>query len=59
MMIKAIMHGCNGKMGQVIAGLAAEDAEITLVAGIDAHDEGKTRFPCLPVSKTVMFRLMW
>ncbi len=45
MMIKAIMHGCNGKMGQVIAGLAAEDAEITLVAGIDAHDEGKNPFP--------------
>ena len=45
MMIKAIMHGCNGKMGQVIAGLAAEDAKITLVAGIDAHDEGKNPFP--------------
>lgn len=45
MMIKAIMHGCNGKMGQVIAGLAAEDAEITLVVGIDAHDEGKNPFP--------------
>lgn len=44
-MTKAIMHGCNGKMGQVIAGLIAEDEEITLVAGVDAYDEGKNPFP--------------
>lgn len=44
-MTKAIMHGCNGRMGQVIAGLIAEDAEITLVAGVDARDEGKNLFP--------------
>ncbi len=44
-MVKAIMHGCNGKMGQTIAGLAAEDAEIELVAGVDAYDEGKNSFP--------------
>ena len=24
-MVRAIMHGCNGKMGQVITGLAAAD----------------------------------
>lgn len=44
-MVKAIMHGCNGKMGQTIAGLVAEDAEIELVAGVDAHDEGQNPFP--------------
>lgn len=44
-MVKAIMHGCNGKMGQTIASLAAEDAEIELVAGVDAYDEGKNSFP--------------
>ncbi len=44
-MIKAIMHGCNGKMGQTIAGLVAEDAEIELVAGVDTYDEGKNSFP--------------
>lgn len=44
-MVKAIMHGCNGKMGQTIAGLVAEDAEIELVAGVDAYDEGKNPFP--------------
>ena len=44
-MVKAIMHGCNGKMGQTIAGLVAEDVEIELVAGVDAYDEGKNPFP--------------
>lgn len=31
------MHGCNGKMGQVITGLVKEDAEIEFVAGVDAY----------------------
>lgn len=44
-MIKAIIHGCNGKMGQTIAGLVAEDAEMELVAGVDTYDEGKNPFP--------------
>lgn len=44
-MIKAIMHGCNGKMGQTVAGLVAEDGEIELVAGVDAYDDGQNPFP--------------
>jgi 4-hydroxy-tetrahydrodipicolinate reductase len=44
-MIKVIMHGCNGKMGQTIAGLIAADDEVELVAGVDAYDEGKNSFP--------------
>ena len=40
-MTKVIMHGCNGKMGQVISSLIAADGEIEIVAGIDARDEGK------------------
>lgn len=36
-MIKAIMHGCNGKMGQTIAGLIAADEEIELAAGVDTY----------------------
>ncbi len=44
-MTKVIMHGCNGKMGQTIAGLIAADETITLVAGVDAYDEGKNSFP--------------
>ena len=34
-MVRAIMHGCNGAMGQVISGIAAKDEEISIVAGID------------------------
>lgn len=34
-MIKVIMHGCNGKMGQVITGLLREDAGAQIVAGVD------------------------
>lgn len=44
-MTRAIMHGCNGKMGQMIAGLIREDEDIELVAGIDVYDEGKNDFP--------------
>ena len=32
-MTRAIMHGCNGKMGQVITGLCKEDPDIEIVAG--------------------------
>ena len=44
-MTNVIMHGCNGKMGQTIANLIANDDEITLAAGVDAFDEGKNPFP--------------
>lgn len=44
-MVRLIMHGCNGKMGQVIAGLLAADKEACLVAGIDAKDDGHNPFP--------------
>ena len=36
-MVKAIMHGCNGKMGQVITGLVKGDGGIEIVAGIDKY----------------------
>lgn len=44
-MVKVIMHGCNGKMGQIITGLAAADEEIEIVAGIDMFDDGKNTYP--------------
>ena len=44
-MVKIIMHGCNGKMGQVIRGLLEADKEAELVAGIDLFDDGKNPFP--------------
>ena len=44
-MTRVIMHGCNGKMGQMIAGLIAQDEEVKLVAGVDVYDQGKNPFP--------------
>lgn len=44
-MVKMIMHGCNGKMGQTISGLIAADEEIEIVAGVDAKDAGKNAYP--------------
>ena len=44
-MVRAIMHGCNGAMGQVISGIAAKDEEISIVAGIDMRTEQKNDYP--------------
>lgn len=44
-MIRLIMHGCNGKMGQVISSIVAQDPEAELVAGIDRQDDGHNPYP--------------
>ena len=44
-MTRVIMHGCNGKMGQMIAGLIAQDEEVKLVAGVDVYDQGRNPIP--------------
>ena len=44
-MIKAIMHGCNGKMGQVISSICKEDAGIEIVAGVDVFDGIANDYP--------------
>ena len=44
-MIRFIMHGCNGHMGQVISDLVKEDAEAEIVAGIDLSTEQKNDYP--------------
>ncbi len=44
-MTRIIMHGCNGKMGQVITGLCREDENIAIVAGIDISDHVKNEYP--------------
>lgn len=44
-MIRIIMHGCNGRMGQMISGLAERDPEVEIVAGIDAYDDGHNKYP--------------
>lgn len=49
-MVRIIMHGCNGKMGQVISGLVAADNEAEIVAGVDVYDQIKNTYP---VFKTI------
>jgi 4-hydroxy-tetrahydrodipicolinate reductase len=44
-MLKVIMHGCNGKMGQVISGLIAAEEGMELVAGIDVFDDSHNPYP--------------
>ncbi len=44
-MVRIIMHGCNGKMGQVISGIAANDAQAEIVAGIDVYDGITNTYP--------------
>lgn len=44
-MVKIIMHGCNGKMGQVITGIVAADKDAEIVAGIDIVDNRKNPYP--------------
>ena len=47
-MVKMIMHGCCGAMGHVITGLAAEDEEIRIVAGIDVREGTDLGYPVFP-----------
>lgn len=44
-MTRIIMHGCNGKMGQVITGICSEDADVEIVAGIDVIDNKDNGYP--------------
>lgn len=44
-MVKIIMHGCNGHMGQVISGIVEKDPDVEIVAGIDIADQGKNSYP--------------
>lgn len=44
-MVRMIMHGCNGKMGQVITGICKEDENIEIVAGVDPYTGLKNTYP--------------
>lgn len=44
-MIRVIMHGCNGRMGQIISGLIADDTAVELVAGVDAKGAQGNPYP--------------
>ena len=44
-MIKVIMHGCNGAMGQTITRLIAKDPQIEIAAGIDKYTGISNTYP--------------
>lgn len=44
-MVRAIMHGCNGRMGRVITGLIKEDEAIEIVAGVDTFTGIANEYP--------------
>ncbi len=44
-MIKILMSGCNGKMGQMITGLVKEDDGVEIVAGVDTYTGIQNTYP--------------
>ena len=44
-MIKVMMHGCNGAMGQVISGIIEESESAVMAAGVDFKDDGHNPYP--------------
>ncbi|HHW68216.1 MAG: 4-hydroxy-tetrahydrodipicolinate reductase [Epulopiscium sp.] len=44
-MIKIIMHGCNGKMGQVISSLVDDSEDCMIAAGIDPNVSKSNPYP--------------
>ena len=47
-MTRIIMHGCNGKMGQMITNLLEGDENAQIVAGVDPFDDGHNKYPVFP-----------
>ncbi len=44
-MVKILMHGCNGRMGQVITGLVKNDEHAEIAAGVDAYQGIANDYP--------------
>ncbi len=44
-MIKVIMHGCNGRMGQMITSVVNDDENVKIVAGVDKFGGQKNDYP--------------
>lgn len=44
-MVKILMHGCNGAMGQVITNIVREDENSEIVAGIDVFNDRENGYP--------------
>ena len=45
MMIKILMHGCNGRMGQMISGLVWDEEEMMIAAGVDTYQGVSNEYP--------------
>ncbi|OON95150.1 MAG: 4-hydroxy-tetrahydrodipicolinate reductase [Candidatus Epulonipiscioides saccharophilum] len=46
-MTKILMHGCNGRLGQVISKLAKEDPDIEIILGIDVNENIQNEYQVL------------
>ena len=44
-MINVIMHGCNGRMGNIISDLVEKDEAIQIVAGVDPTGQSRYTYP--------------
>ncbi len=44
-MVRVIMHGCNGRMGQMITKIAEDEKNIQIVAGVDKFGGKKNDYP--------------
>lgn len=44
-MVRMILSGCNGHMGQTITDIVSREETIKIVAGIDLRDDGKNSYP--------------
>ena len=44
-MVRMIMNGCNGRMGQMIADIVKDDPEIEIVAGVDINNNRLNDYP--------------
>lgn len=44
-MINVIMHGCNGRMGQMITSVVNDDENVKIVAGVDKFGGQKNDYP--------------
>lgn len=44
-MVRMIMHGCNGRMGKMIADIVSSDPDIEIVEGVDLNTDASLGFP--------------
>ena len=44
-MVRIIMHGCNGRMGKMIADIVSQDPDIEIIQGVDINTASDGSFP--------------